>query len=179
MDLHQTCSQPCPWTSWRTQQMYSKIRALPGFCDALALPSTLGKDQHCELRSARRWDKLHTPVLWLFWVHSMINIPGSPQMARTEVFWCVDLFWSLRWNDFFLKAILGDSKLHVWISYFLLSPFDMWWLNKLAFEKYRKTWSCGVPSSASVVSRRCSICRDPSSDFCRLTGFHVVLNLTF
>lgn len=104
MDLHQTCSQPCPWTSWRTQQMYSKIRALPGFCDALALPSTLGKDQHCELRSARRWDKLHTPVLWLFWVHSMINIPGSPQMARTEVFWCVDLFWSLRWNDFFFKG---------------------------------------------------------------------------
>lgn len=59
MDLHQTCSQPCPWTSWRTQQMYSKIRALPGFCDALALASTLGKDQHRELWSARRWDKPH------------------------------------------------------------------------------------------------------------------------
>lgn len=108
-----------------------------------------------------------------------LNIPGSPQMARTEVFGMWTYFDLWGGMSFFFKAILGDSKLHVWISYFFLKSIWHMVTYKMAFEKYRRIWSCGVPSSPSVESRRCSICRDPSSEFSRLAGFHVVLSLTF
>lgn len=55
-----------------------------------------------------------------YWVHSVTQHTWKSTNGQDRSFWCVDLFWSLRWNEFFffLKAILDDSKLHVWISYF-------------------------------------------------------------
>lgn len=175
MGLHQTCRQPYPWTSWRTQRMYSKIRALPGCCGALTLASSSGKDQHHELWSARGWDKPHGTefTAWL-------NIPGSPQMARTEVFGVWTYFDLWGGMSFFFKGHFRWFKTSCldFLFFFLKSIWHMV-TYKMAFEKYRRIWSCGVPSSPSVVSRRCSICRDPSSEFSRLAGFHVVLSLTF
>lgn len=177
MGLHQTCSQPYPWTSWRTQQMYSKIRALPGCCDALALASTLGKDQHHELWSARGWDKPHGTVALLSSQHDSTYLEVHKWSGQKFLVCGPILISEVEWVLFkghfrWFKTSCLD---------FLFFFKSIWHIvtYKMTFGKYRRIWNCGVPSSPSVVSRRCSICRDPSSNFSRLAGFHAVLSLTF